>query len=740
MAPEGQHDTGSPQQEIEDAIEQLENVAPLPPKQRHTNVADLAKSIASAAYESGIPTHLLERLITTISKSKHLDQTTITTIVKNLYPSERVRPRTVSMVISCFGPSRSKPSPATQSLLLRWLVLVYEDMEDQSCLSRLYAVLFNFLDMISLRRSLCHLLSLITRRKHIKPFRIQALMELMRNTGGEERELLGLLKVFKSYYPDIIVGDTYASSGRATYFFKHPDPEWVKQMRHIQERTAASRLLSNEQGVPQTFQVVRRGGVKRSRIEVVIPVVHTSRVKRDFTSLEELRSANDFVQKLDRIELPNQVAAALVDPLAQRYLLFVRNEDATQRLESWLDSFFEDELDRMRAVKEGEDEVDDSEHLEYVLDALVGFVRFTKSMPEAVDTFLRRYLLSWNGHDGRTTILGLLEYIPIQDYDTLRQNYFIPLEKAILSDQHEGKVLMLEYYSSLIQHWGSVIRATPSLSPIPPLPQVIGRAELLALAILESPHGSNGAGTIQKRSSTLSVLQFYTDLAGLYNHASTNANIRITIPQPQVIYILAFTQTLSHMSTLCSVLAAYKHSFEASLTSATLQSTGSPDQPYSTEVVSRFNGYVIDICNLLWRNRGLNSDDPNALGCIVPAITVNELSKYMQTLNERPGSAGGEKHRYQLSSVFSLSQNVGFCNVSSACFREIEEILADTQRKSLSVRLTRPVTQRALAALDKEGGIMINWQEYRLKMLEWLDEMGAEGVGNLMRSTMKALR
>ncbi|KKZ66606.1 hypothetical protein EMCG_07720 [[Emmonsia] crescens] len=741
MAPEVHQETDPPQQEIEDAIEQLENVASIPPKQRHTNVADLAKSIASSAYESGIPTHLLERLITIISKSKHLDQTTITTIVKNFYPSERVPPRTISKVISCFGPSRSKPSPATQALLLRWLILVYEDMEDQSYLSRLYAVLFNFLDMISLRQSLCHLLSLITRRKHIKPFRIQALMELMRNTGGEERELLGLLKVFKSYYPDIIVGDTYASAGRPTYFFKHPDPEWVKQMRHVQEKNAAAGLTRGGQNAPQTFQVVRRGGVKRSRIEVVIPVVQTSRVKRDFTSLEELRSASDFVQKLDRIELPNQVAAALADPLAQRYLLLVRSEAAMRRLESWLDSFFEDEMDRIRGEEQGEDEADDPEHLEYVLNALVGFVRFTKGMPQAVDKFLRNYLLSWNGHDSRTAILGLLEYIPIQDYDTLRQNYFVPLENAILSDQRESKVLILQYYSSLIQHWGAIIRATPSLSPVPPLPQVIGRAELLALTVLESPQGPKGDGTVQKRSGTLAVLQFYTDLARLFSHAPTNAKIRITVPQPQIIYILAFTPTLSHTSTVCSILAAYKYSFETSLTSTTLQNNGSPDRSYPTEMVSQFNGYVMDICNLLWRNRGLNSEDPNALGCLVPATTVNELSQYLQELSDRPGrDGGGEKHKYQLSSVFSLSQNFALCRVSSACFRGIEEALAETQGKSLSVRLTRPVTQKALAALDKEGGVRINWQEYRLRMLEWLDEMGAEGVGNLMRSTMKALR
>ncbi|KAK2803846.1 hypothetical protein FQN50_006853 [Emmonsiellopsis sp. PD_5] len=731
---------GDSQRILEEAIEQLENVASIPPKQRHTNVADLAKSIASAAYEAGLPTPLLNRLLTTITKSKHLDQTTITTLIKNLYPSTRIPPHTVSKIISSFGPSHTtKPSPATQSLLLRWLILVYEDMEDQSHLSRLYAVLFDYLDMISLRRSLCHLLSLITRRKHIKPFRIQALMNLIRNTGGEEKELLGLLKVFKSYYPDIIVGDAYATTGtRAAYFFKHPDPEWVKHMRHLQEKASSAAVAGVEDGAhaPQTFQAVRRGEVKRSRIEVVIPVVQTSRVRRDYTSLEELRSASDFVKRLDKIELPNQIAAALGDPLAQRYLVLVRQRGARGRLESWLESFFEDEMDRLL---EGGDEEGEGEYLGFVLEALVGFVRFTKEMPRAVDKFLRNYLPLWNGRDNRNAILGLLEYIPIQDYDTLHQNYFIPLENSILNGQSQSKILLLQYYSTLIQHWGTIIRATPSPTPLPPLPQVIARAELLALTILESPLPTRLNETIQVRAGIAPVLQFYTNLAALFRHAPTNLNIRITVPPPQTIYTLAFTPTLTSISTLCSILASYKYAFETSLTSTTLQSQDSPNRLYSTEMVARFNGYVMDICNLIWRNRGLTSDDPNALGCLVPAETVKELTRYVQGLDRRVGQDDAGKHKYQLSSVFSLSQNVALCQISSACFQMIEEE-AEKGGKSLSARLTRPVTQKALAALDNDGGVRINWQEYRLRMLEWLDELGAEGVGNIMRSTMKALR
>ena len=80
------------------------------------------------------------------------------------------------------------------------------------------------------RTSLCHLLSLITRRKHVKPFRIQQLyvymyhskesysvaaanccrLELSRGLGNEPA-LQGLLRVYKDYYPDIILGGTSTS-------------------------------------------------------------------------------------------------------------------------------------------------------------------------------------------------------------------------------------------------------------------------------------------------------------------------------------------------------------------------------------------------------------------------------------------------------------------------------------------------------------------------------------------------
>jgi centromere protein I len=344
----------------------LNVVANVPPKQRHTNVSDLARSIASDAYDGGIPIDILDQLIDVITKPNHLDQGTITTLVKNLYSLEKISSNIVTKVVCSFGPSKLKPSPATQTLLVRWLLLVYDRLEDPSHLLKLYSVLFNLLDMISLRRSLCHLLSLITRRRHVKPFRIQALMELLRSAGDDEKEVVGFLRVFKNYYPDIIVGEV----GRSRFFFKNPDPEWCAHLKQLHDRNR-ERVLSLT--TSNTFQVVRRGDVKRSKVEAVIPEVQTSRVQADHTSLEELRNVNEFVECLEKIELPNQMVSVLGDRLAQKYMLLVGPTTAKLRLEDWLEVFLRDVVEHTRTS-----DSEESETLGYVLSVAAGYAQVTK--------------------------------------------------------------------------------------------------------------------------------------------------------------------------------------------------------------------------------------------------------------------------------------------------------------------------------------------------------------------------
>jgi centromere protein I len=262
---------------------------------------------------------------------------------------------------------------------------------------------------------------------------------------------------------------------------------------------------------------------------------------------------------------------------------------------------------------------------------------------------------------------------------------------------------------------------------------MIVHVELLASSILEFP-----ADEDQKpfKPAADSVLEFYKALADLFSHAPEDARFRLTLPYAQTVYTLAFIPNISVISSLESVLAVYKAAFEASLSSQVLQSQGTP--AYGTDLVGRFNGYVMDMCNVLWRNRALNTEDPNALGCLIPAKTVTALTTYVRDVNEAAKHYDRENaFHIALTSIFSLSHHAAFCNLSAACFADVEE---DQDVTGNRPKLGKPATHKALVALEKDGGAKMTWQEYRVHMLDWLDALGCRGTGILMRSTMKALR
>jgi hypothetical protein len=103
--------------------------------------------------------HLPSRLRGWVCVKTHLDQTTVTTLIKNLYPALRVPADVVVTIVGALGQGKGKPSPATQDSLVKWLRIVHEIIEDPSVLSRLYGVLFGMLDMISIRCTLLRTLS-----------------------------------------------------------------------------------------------------------------------------------------------------------------------------------------------------------------------------------------------------------------------------------------------------------------------------------------------------------------------------------------------------------------------------------------------------------------------------------------------------------------------------------------------------------------------------------------------------
>jgi len=120
-------------------------------KSRARKISPTVDEICEHAYQFGFPSDEFLRVIELVTVKTELDQSTTTTLIKNLYPAGRVPAEAVYSIVASLGHAKTKPSSSTQAALLRWLLAVHEVLEDHSILARFYAVLFNLLDMITIR-------------------------------------------------------------------------------------------------------------------------------------------------------------------------------------------------------------------------------------------------------------------------------------------------------------------------------------------------------------------------------------------------------------------------------------------------------------------------------------------------------------------------------------------------------------------------------------------------------------
>lgn len=93
----------------------------------------------------------MDQIVDLITTPSELDQASIVCLIKNLYPSSKVSTESTLKVLGAFGHGQSRATFSTQAWLLRWLVMVYDVLQDPKILSQAYSVLFNLLDTIAIR-------------------------------------------------------------------------------------------------------------------------------------------------------------------------------------------------------------------------------------------------------------------------------------------------------------------------------------------------------------------------------------------------------------------------------------------------------------------------------------------------------------------------------------------------------------------------------------------------------------
>lgn len=274
----------------------------------------------------------------------------------------------------------------------------------------------------------------------------------------------------------------------------------------------------------------------------------------------------------------------------------------------------------------------------------------------------------------------------------------------------ESQLTLLRFYGSLLDQWTTALLSQSDSNVIggPAIKSLIEHVNGLCLTIIQ---------TSMDVSALSAVLSFYERAASGIMHPHLKSIIRISLPPTKVIYTLHFTGSLAIMGRLCALLAIYKKAFEVAM--------ASKRDSYPSAYVNNFNGFLMDICNCLWRSKAFNTTDQNAKGCLLaPNITLL-LSAYIGDLD----------NALQLPSLFFFSYSPLFCLLAISYIRELEDGAMD----DIERRHPGPVTQQSLKQLEKGGGIKLTWQDYRLGFLHYLERRGAVGIGELMYNTMKHL-
>ena len=129
----------------------MKSASKTPARSRTTKVGPIVDQICDHAYQFGLPDAELLRLVELVTTGTELDQSNITTLIKSFYPTGKVSSTIVTRIVNCLGQAKRKPPSAAQAALVKWLTAIHDVLEDQISLLRFYGVLFNLLDMISLR-------------------------------------------------------------------------------------------------------------------------------------------------------------------------------------------------------------------------------------------------------------------------------------------------------------------------------------------------------------------------------------------------------------------------------------------------------------------------------------------------------------------------------------------------------------------------------------------------------------
>ncbi|KAJ1914332.1 hypothetical protein IWQ60_008849 [Tieghemiomyces parasiticus] len=491
-----------------------------------------------------------------------------------------------------------------QKLLLHWVALIWDWLDDIEPLRRLYGVFFHYLSYESFRAPMVRILVRLTTRASVKPFRVRQLLVLLARTGPD-LDLLELARVYKIYSPTVIQG-LQAATGQIGRL-PASNLRWQDTVAHIQARWATE----PGEATPSSTGKVDRGTVthrNRKASAGLPPVTHyythlhgQQRLPdpRGTPQLEMVRSFDEFARLIDCVELPDRLMAIWQNPYLHHLLACTPDPTLAARVDRWVEQYLTD-LTQQRSTRFGH-----ATELTSILTGLLQLSRVTRFLLPAVDRFLVAFLRTWNGQDHAETILELLTFKSPCAYEELYVWFLKPLHRLFRTAGAIERCRLLTTHTQLVAGWlthraASPGSSSPTVDTARSTLELMRHADRLAVtALLAHLDDSRVQSTVLDFYHLLTVARRKYQFPYLY------------LPFHRTFHLLILgTGVASTVAGALDVVAGCRQALDviegepgaAANLPAAYQALGLP-----LDHVAHFNALLFDVCHCLWTQQAFRT-------------------------------------------------------------------------------------------------------------------------------------
>ncbi|XP_053846038.1 centromere protein I [Vidua macroura] len=561
-------------------------------------------AVESTALKQGLPPEGFEILLNIVLSGKFAD-TVNTCLLKSLIPASVIPENSVVTAVSWL--CVSKCSGNVQLLFLKWLITVFDFIDHKEQLHALYGFFFSFLQDEKLCPYVCHLLYLLTRKEHVKPFRIRILLDLQARMGMQSH-LQALLSLYKLFCPEQV---TITLPGKMKTYFKNSEGPWKAAITAVRQRNKGSSPLTQAVFLGTAQPQSRK---RKWNAQLVIPAssANTNHLEENREKcfypystnksfpVEQLHTFPQLLQNIHHLEFPSQMGSVLTNPLLLHYMNCVKDETIYLRLYYWMGQMLQEECTWCVVDNPCEEE------FKSFLETIYKAECFLQEGFSACEEFLYKTLPLWDGFCCRSEVLRLVSWIPLSSFSDIKSHLFDPLAQLFFTSSLYFKCSVLESLKELLQNWlnGNAIQVDSESSSLNTT--LSGLVNVVA----ELVHFVGWISTVALRlenNSTL-LLYFILDFYGTVCDIYLKYNVPLLIMPPAGIFYPALLSMDSvNLNQLCYIMYRYRTNLVAAKENE-LCKKKILQFKFSNKTYQEYNQYIIAMVGCLWTSSAFQKD------------------------------------------------------------------------------------------------------------------------------------